>query len=86
MTRTVTAREANQHFSKLLASAEAGEETIIVKRGQAVAKLVPIHADTSAEERARRLAEFDLVLAQIDQRSVHAGGYRFQRAHAYEEG
>ncbi|QJE73525.1 type II toxin-antitoxin system prevent-host-death family antitoxin [Aerophototrophica crusticola] len=44
MARTVTAREAEEHVADLLASAEAGEETLILKHGKPVARLVPVPA------------------------------------------
>lgn len=56
----VTAREANQQFSKLLQRAERGEEVLITKRGKAVAKLVPMGdraADAAAEEKERQRRE-----------------------------
>ena len=34
--------EAKAHLSELVSKAENGEETIIMRRGEAVAKLVPI--------------------------------------------
>lgn len=34
--------EAKAHLSKLVSKAENGEETIIMRRGEAVAKLVPV--------------------------------------------
>lgn len=40
--RTVSAREANQQFSKLLEAAVEGEEVTITRRGVPVAKLVPV--------------------------------------------
>lgn len=41
MAETVTARDANQRFSQLLARAEAGEEIVITRRGKRVARIVP---------------------------------------------
>ncbi len=52
---TVSAREANQHFSKFLDAASRGEEVTITRRGKAVARLVPVVAAdemTAAAERA----------------------------------
>ena len=40
--KTVSAREANQHFSRLLRAAAEGEDVVITRRGKPVAKLVPI--------------------------------------------
>ena len=58
--RTVSAREANQRFSKLLEAATAGEEITITRRGVPVAKLVPCAAAPyqDAEERRRTAIEW----------------------------
>ena len=40
--------EAKAHLSELVSKAESGEETIIMRRGEAVAKLVPIAAPKKA--------------------------------------
>jgi prevent-host-death family protein len=53
----VSAREANQQFSKLLQRAVAGEEVVITRRGTPVAKLVPMpngRAKAEAEAKERR--------------------------------
>lgn len=60
MTRTVTAREANQQFSKILARAERGERIVILKRGRPVAMISPPPAEDPAvlaRERADAVAE-----------------------------
>ncbi|MBW7861518.1 MAG: type II toxin-antitoxin system prevent-host-death family antitoxin [Rhodocyclaceae bacterium] len=57
--REVGAFEAKTHLSKLLAAAEAGEVVTITRRGQPVARLVPVGEDgtdrRAAVERIRRL-------------------------------
>jgi prevent-host-death family protein len=40
--------EAKAHLSELVSKAENGEETIIMRRGEAVAKLVPVAAPKKA--------------------------------------
>ncbi len=57
--RTVSAREANQQFSKMLEEAVGGEEITITRRGVAVAKLVPVPREdaAAAAERERRKEE-----------------------------
>lgn len=40
--------EAKAHLSELVSKAENGEETIIMRRGEAVAKLVPVAAQKKA--------------------------------------
>ena len=42
MAKTVKARDANQRFSKLLRRAEAGEEFVITRNGEPVARLTGI--------------------------------------------
>ena len=39
--RNVSAREANQAFSRILGEAEAGEEFVITRQGRPVARLAP---------------------------------------------
>jgi prevent-host-death family protein len=39
MKNTISAREANQHFSKLLRRAQAGERIIVTSRGRPVAQI-----------------------------------------------
>jgi len=44
---TVNIHEAKTHLSRLLARAAAGEEIVIAKAGEPMAKLVPYVADRS---------------------------------------
>lgn len=55
--RTVSAREANQQFSRILDAAAGGEEVTITRRGVAVAKLVPLRDGADLAERERRKRE-----------------------------
>lgn len=48
---TVTAREANQQFSELLAKVEAGEEFIVTKHGKPVAMIRPYEVAAMTPER-----------------------------------
>ena len=45
---TVSAREANQQFSRILEAAVGGQEVTITRRGVPVAKLVPLKVDQDA--------------------------------------
>ena len=76
--RTVNVREANQGFPRLLAEVEAGAEIVIVKRGRAVAKLVPIAAEASNEGRGARL------LAFLEKMARPMGGRPVSRDEAHE--
>ena len=42
MTKTVTLRDANQNFAKYIREVEAGEEFVVTRRGEMVAKIVPV--------------------------------------------
>jgi len=42
MAKTVTLRDANQNFAKYVRDAEAGEEIVVTRRGEPVAKIVPM--------------------------------------------
>jgi prevent-host-death family protein len=59
--RTVSAREANQGFSKLLQSVVDGEEVLITRRGKPVARLAPIEP---AARDAKRQAEIDRLITR----------------------
>jgi prevent-host-death family protein len=60
--RTVSAREANQGFSKLLQAVVDGEEVVITRHGRPVARLAPIEPAAHDPERQ---AEIDRILARL---------------------
>jgi prevent-host-death family protein len=62
--RSVSAREANQQFSRILAEAEGGEEVVITRRGEPVATLVPYRAPETTPERQ---AAIERALARLEQ-------------------
>lgn len=70
--RTVTARAANQSFSKLLAEAEQGETVLITKNGKTVAELRP-RADDPRDDPEWRSA-FEHMVALME--ATPATGYR----------
>jgi prevent-host-death family protein len=41
MTETVTARDANHHFARILGEVEAGKEFVVTRNGVPVARIVP---------------------------------------------
>lgn len=41
MTKTITLRDANQNFAKYVRKAQGGQEFVITRRGEPVAKLSP---------------------------------------------
>lgn len=77
--RMVTAREANQAFSRILKEAENGEPVVITRRGQPVAVIAPYRgADSRERERA-----IDHIVALM-RRGLPIGGKRFTRDEMHE--
>ena len=62
--RTVSAREANQRFSKLLQAVVEGEEVVITRRGKPVARLAPI---PDGARDAERQADIDRIIARFQE-------------------
>lgn len=60
MAETVKVSDAKTHLSELLARVEAGEEFVIARGNEPVARLVPL------DERAKRRAAFEELLAFRD--------------------
>ena len=78
--RSVSAREANQGFSKLLAEAAGGEEIVITRRGKPVAKLVPVGTAKSDEKRERAIER----MRKLMRRGLDLGGRKFTRDEMHE--
>ena len=57
----VNLANAKAHLSELVSKAESGEETVITRRGQPVAKLVPI---STPKQPLHSLAQFRATLPQ----------------------
>lgn len=80
MARTVTLREANQHFAKYVREVESGEEFVVTRRGRPVARLAPVDARrtlTAAQQAARRRTVrrlrkgWPLGIGRLDRDSLH---------------
>ena len=56
MAKTITLREANQAFSRIIREVEAGEEITITRNGEPVARLVPVRGERvlTPEQQAAR--------------------------------
>lgn len=77
--RSVTAREANQSFSRILKEAESGEGIVITRRGKPAAILVPYRAEM-ARERERAIQEIVALMRE----GLPIGGNRFSRDEMHE--
>ena len=56
MSKTISLREANQAFARCIREVEAGEEYVITRKGEPVARLVPVsgHRVLTPEQEAAR--------------------------------
>ena len=76
--RAVTAREANQAFSRILKAAENGESVVITRRGEPVAVIAPYRATDRAREHAIEHA------VAMMRNGLRLGGRRFSRDEMHE--
>lgn len=77
--RAVSAREANQAFSRILQEAEGGESVVITRRGKPVAVLAPYAAYRSRDrEQAIERA------VELMRKGLPIGGRRFTRDEMHE--
>lgn len=81
--KTVSAAEANRHFSKLLREVRDGETVIVTSRGQPVARIVPLAAESAEEQRKRREAWDDLIAHLKSRPALNLG--RFDRDELYDD-
>jgi prevent-host-death family protein len=78
--KTVSARDANQKFSRLLTEVAAGEEVVITRRGRPVARLLPIANMKSTKQRE---AAIKRMIAHM-KKGLPLGGRRFTRDEMHE--
>ena len=78
--KSVSAREANQHFSRLLGEVAAGEEVVITRRGRPVATLAPYRGRPMTAEREAAIERLMIRL----RRGAHLGGIRVTRDEMHE--
>jgi prevent-host-death family protein len=78
--KSVSAREANQHFSRLLGEVAAGEEVVITKRGRPVATLVPYRRRPMTPERE---AAIERMLGMM-RKGFRLGGLKVTRDEMHE--
>jgi prevent-host-death family protein len=84
MQRSVSAREANQQFSRILREVEAGTEILVTRRGRPVARIVP-----AQQARERQLTQEQEAALERTRRRLEKGwdlgGGKFNRDELYDE-
>ena len=78
--RQVSAREANQRFSKLLSEVARGKEVVITRRGKPVARLVPVQDVAAAKKREAAIRR---MIAHM-KKGIPLGGRKFSRDEMHE--
>jgi prevent-host-death family protein len=78
--KTVSAREANQQFSRLLGEVAEGEEVVITRRGRPVATLAPYRGRPMTPERRAALER----LLELVEKGFPMGGIRATRDEMHE--
>jgi prevent-host-death family protein len=73
--RSVSAREANQQFARILGEAANGEEIVITRRGKPVAVLAPYRQAPLTPEQEAAIEE----LVEMMKRGLVRGAKRFAR-------
>lgn len=84
MAETITAREANQGFSRVLAEVEAGAEYVVTRNGTPVARIVP---ERGADGTRRLTPEQERMLEETDRwlaRGWPLGDEEFDRDSLYD--
>jgi len=85
MPDTITARDANQHFARILNEVEGGKEFVVTRNGVPVARIVP---ERPADGRRKLTAEQERLLAESNTRLRQGwplGIKRFDRNELYDE-
>jgi prevent-host-death family protein len=78
--QSISARDANQHFSDILGRAARGEEIVITRRGEPVAQLMPYKASTLTRGQN---GAWDRLVAMLEQ-GLPLGGETFDRDALYD--
>jgi prevent-host-death family protein len=78
--RSVSAREANQQFARILGEAANGEEIVITRRGKPVAVLSPYRRSDRTPEQE---AAIERIRAAM-KRGIGVGARRFTRDEMHE--
>ena len=84
MQRSVSAREANQQFARILRDVEAGAEILVTRRGQPVARIVPAHPPGERQLTPEQEAALERTRRRLE-KGWDLGGGKFNRDELYDE-
>jgi prevent-host-death family protein len=84
MQRSVSAREANQQFSRILRDVEAGAEILVTRRGRPVARIVPAQPSRERQLTPEQEAAHARSMARL-RKGWDLGGGKFDRDELYDD-
>jgi prevent-host-death family protein len=80
----VTAREANQQFSRILRDVAAGAEIVVTRRGRPVARIVPAQPSGERQLTPEQEAAHGRTMQRL-RKGWDLGGGKFNRDELYDE-
>ena len=84
MQKSVSAREANQQFARILREVEAGAEILVTRRGQPVARIVPAQPRGERRLTPEQEAALERTRRRLE-KGWDLGGGKFNRDELYDE-
>lgn len=84
MQRSVSAREANQQFARILRDVEAGAEILVTRRGQPVARIVPVQPSGERQLTPEQEAAHARSMGRL-RKGWDLGGGKFNRDELYDD-
>jgi prevent-host-death family protein len=82
--KSVSAREANQQFSRILREVEGGAEVVVTRRGQPVARIVPVQRSGERQLTPEQEAAHARTMKRLS-KGWDLGGGKFNRDELYDE-
>jgi prevent-host-death family protein len=82
--RSVSAREANQQFSRILRDVEAGTEILVTRHGQPVARIVPAQPPGERQLTPEQEAALERTRRRLE-KGWDLGGGKSNRDELYDE-
>jgi prevent-host-death family protein len=84
MQRSVSAREANQQFSRILRDVEGGAEILVTRRGRPVARIVPAQPARERQLTPEQEAAHARSMERL-RKGWDLGGGKFNRDELYDD-
>jgi prevent-host-death family protein len=84
MQKSVSAREANQQFARILRDVEGGAEFLVTRRGRPVARIVPAAAPGERQLTPEQEAALERTRRRLE-KGWDLGGGKFDRDKLYDE-